>query len=403
MILPPNCRTYIAAALFLLIGFSGCSRKSEPDQSEKNVQGADQLLRESIANNDDRAAAKALKKGADINTPDDSGLLPLACALSHDSLAVAAVLLEQGASPEVLHSAGIPWLHHAVAVGRNDIASLLLKHKANPEALDHQGRSPLSLAAQAKSGELVELLLQSGARPDPSSDSEQSALAWSLAHRELSMLDRLLRAGADPNRPIRTPASDAFINSVNVESFTYYLRKESGVTPLMLASVTGQLDAVEALLNTGADKRSMTSKHRTTAIWLAGRQNHVRVVQRLLGVSTRASADSLRIEISLSSQQALLLRDNQEIFRSPISSGREGYRTPIGEFIVTNKHAEWYSTLYDNAPMPFFLRLNCGPVGLHAGQLPGYPASHGCIRLPYENAQKLFSKVPVGTLVTIKN
>lgn len=68
---------------------------------------------------------------------------------------------------------------------------------------------------------------------------------------------------------------------------------------------------------------------------------------------------------------------------------------------MTNKYKMWKSSLY-HAKMPYFLRLSCGDFGLHAGNLPGYPASHGCIRLPADKAQELFTLIPEGTLVEIE-
>jgi lipoprotein-anchoring transpeptidase ErfK/SrfK len=68
---------------------------------------------------------------------------------------------------------------------------------------------------------------------------------------------------------------------------------------------------------------------------------------------------------------------------------------------VTHKYRHWKSTLYEDAPMPYFMRLSCRDFGLHAGVLPGYPASHGCIRLPEAKAAAFFAKVDVGTLVEI--
>ena len=84
-----------------------------------------------------------------------------------------------------------------------------------------------------------------------------------------------------------------------------------------------------------------------------------------------------------------------------VSSGKREKPTPPGKYVVTQKYPDWRSTLYHNASMPFFLRLSCSPVGLHAGVIPGYPASHGCVRLPREVAQKLFTMIPKGTVVEI--
>ena len=85
-----------------------------------------------------------------------------------------------------------------------------------------------------------------------------------------------------------------------------------------------------------------------------------------------------------------------------ISSGKPDMPTPPGTYVVTQKYKDWHSTLYNNASMPHFLRLSCGAVGLHAGHLPGRPASHGCICLPPAMAKRFYDLVPTGTVVTIR-
>jgi lipoprotein-anchoring transpeptidase ErfK/SrfK len=111
--------------------------------------------------------------------------------------------------------------------------------------------------------------------------------------------------------------------------------------------------------------------------------------------------EKLRIQISLSAQKAQLIKDGAPVFATDISSGRKGFSTPTGDFVITDKHVTHRSTLYP-ADMPFFMRLNCRDFGMHQGALPGYPASHGCIRLPSDAAKKLFADVPVGTWVSIR-
>ncbi|NJK93243.1 MAG: L,D-transpeptidase family protein, partial [Blastochloris sp.] len=195
-------------------------------------------------------------------------------------------------------------------------------------------------------------------------------------------------------------ASTAFLANIENKKLHYYLTQESNVTALMLASALGRTPMVEALLRQGANKALSTTKHKTTAIYLAGIYHHSGVVQLLLGKSPKPEDQRYKIEISLSQQKAVVFKDGAAVFNTPISSGRKGFTTPKGTFVITNKYKDWVSTLYD-AEMPYFLRLNCGPIGLHAGALPGYPASHGCIRLPYENARTVFSTVDVGTIVSI--
>ncbi len=83
------------------------------------------------------------------------------------------------------------------------------------------------------------------------------------------------------------------------------------------------------------------------------------------------------------------------------NSGKPGHDTPTGDYTVSEKDINHHSNLYENAPMPYYMRLTDGGVGMHAGFLPGYPASHGCIRLPPGMAHDLFQRVEPGTSVQI--
>jgi lipoprotein-anchoring transpeptidase ErfK/SrfK len=86
----------------------------------------------------------------------------------------------------------------------------------------------------------------------------------------------------------------------------------------------------------------------------------------------------------------------------PIIKDREsGHETPTGDFTVSEKDLSHHSNLYENAPMPYFMRLTDGGIGMRAGFLPGYPASHGRVRLPSEMARELYQRVESGTSVQI--
>ncbi len=134
------------------------------------------------------------------------------------------------------------------------------------------------------------------------------------------------------------------------------------------------------------------------------------------------------IVIRLHRQEATLLRGGNVVTTTRVSTGREGYGTPIGTFRVQRKDEDHRSSLYGDyvnrdgdvvrpnvdvrktprppgthllgAPMPFFLQFKPG-YGLHAGHLPGYPASHGCVRLSYWKARQFYQAARVGTKVTI--
>src|SRR5215207_5922038 len=96
------------------------------------------------------------------------------------------------------------------------------------------------------------------------------------------------------------------------------------------------------------------------------------------------------VYVDLDRQLATVYRNGVRIGVTTISSGKDGYETPRGVFTILEKDIDHRSRTYDNAPMPFNLRLTWKGVALHAGNLPGFPASHGCVRLPIEFSKHLF-------------
>lgn len=114
-----------------------------------------------------------------------------------------------------------------------------------------------------------------------------------------------------------------------------------------------------------------------------------------------ATAGPLLLVVSLDQQQAHLYRNGVRIAVTTVSTGKPGNETPTGIYTILQKREEHYSNLYDNAPMPFMQRLTWDGIALHAGRLPGYPASHGCIRLPGEFARRLFELTPLGMTVVV--
>ena len=107
------------------------------------------------------------------------------------------------------------------------------------------------------------------------------------------------------------------------------------------------------------------------------------------------------VYVDLGRQRATVYRNGVRIGVSTISSGKDGYETPTGVFTILEKDEDHRSRTYDDAPMPFQQRLTWKGVALHAGNLPGFPASHGCVRLPMEFAKKLFTVTPMGGTVVI--
>jgi hypothetical protein len=105
--------------------------------------------------------------------------------------------------------------------------------------------------------------------------------------------------------------------------------------------------------------------------------------------------------VNLHAQRAYVYRNGVRIGGAAISSGKRNYETPTGSFTVLERDRYHRSRKYDNAPMPYTLRLTWGGVSLHGGGIPGYPSSHGCIHLPMRFAGALFDQARLGMPVTV--
>ena len=115
----------------------------------------------------------------------------------------------------------------------------------------------------------------------------------------------------------------------------------------------------------------------------------------------RAAGEPIMAIVSIKSQKVTFYDADGWILRAPVSSGTTGRETPAGVFSVVEKDKDHHSSLYDDAWMPNMLRITWNGIALHGGPLPGYAASHGCVRMPFGFAEKLFEKVHIGTRVII--
>jgi hypothetical protein len=115
----------------------------------------------------------------------------------------------------------------------------------------------------------------------------------------------------------------------------------------------------------------------------------------------RVAGAPIMAVVSLKSQQITIYDADGWILRAPVSSGQKGRETPAGVFSVIEKEAEHHSNLYDDASMPHMQRITWSGIALHGGPLPGYAASHGCVRMPYGFAERLFDKTRLGMRVII--
>ncbi|WFU30705.1 L,D-transpeptidase [Bradyrhizobium brasilense] len=115
----------------------------------------------------------------------------------------------------------------------------------------------------------------------------------------------------------------------------------------------------------------------------------------------RTAGEPIMAIVSIKAQKVTLYDAEGWIYRAPVSSGVKGRETPAGVFALIEKDKDHHSTLYDDAWMPNMQRITWNGIALHGGPLPGYAASHGCVRMPYDFAEKLFDKTRIGMRVII--
>ncbi len=195
-----------------------------------------------------------------------------------------------------------------------------------------------------------------------------------------------------------TPARLAELNLHSHRLF-HYFAEETKATPLILAASLGEDDVCSTLLAHGA-KLFEKSQWGWVAAQYAARTEHPELASRLMESDPLSVRFSILVD--LSHQKVVLYKDGAAVVTGKISTGRPGYDTPPGHYLVTDKIRMQKSTIY-KVRMPYFLRLSFSEYGIHQGVNPGRPASHGCIRIGEETvAKSVFDQTPIGTLVTIE-
>jgi ankyrin repeat protein len=402
----------------------------QPDVNLRDDDGRTALWR-ATAERDHAAAGHLLDSGADVDVPDVNGITPLMLAASRGDLEFAKMFLARNADAEFRDAQGHSAVHHAISAGRSEAFEFLLDARPNRELGDEEAAELLSLTDDSGQPEMVaavlnrmpgnrawtaesrralqtslsrgqtaltRLLLEKHATPPTVEGKTTPLLVQAVLADDADTLHELLAAGANANLILPTPPEKDFLAALP-GNLRDYAKGDTGVTPLMIAAGLGKPETVRALLEAGAERNRLTSRYKMMALYFAAHSRNWRSVQLLLGGGPLP--DKLRIEVSLRAQRAAVIRDGTQIFETQCSTGRDGFSTPTGQYVITDKDLSHRSTIY-KVEMPYFMRLNCLDFGMHeSGSVPSYPASHGCIRLPAAAARKLFSEIPVGTVVMI--
>jgi hypothetical protein len=126
-----------------------------------------------------------------------------------------------------------------------------------------------------------------------------------------------------------------------------------------------------------------------------------RPAQPTEATAPRQAGETIMAIVSIKSQKVTIYDADGWILSAPVSTGTKGRETPAGVFAVVQKNRDHRSNMYDDAWMPHMLRITWNGIALHGGPLPGYAASHGCVRMPFGFAEKLFDRVPMNTRIII--
>jgi ankyrin repeat protein len=403
---------------------------AEVEVSAPTIRGKNVLITAAL-NQEWETVRRLIDAGAAVETADENGLTALMVAARQGNVEMLRTLVERQARVDFMDFEGHTALYYAMAAAKFEAIELLLPLSTNfaaacgsdsdllttaletgdmrifqavlerlPAAVEWTSstRRALEAALKADLKEQVRLLLSKHLTPPTREGGTVPLIAYAIAKDDSVMFRTLLACGSDPNIAIPKLCEKDFMALIKSKYLRMYIEGETGINLLMLSAGLGRADYVRALLDAGADRNRSTPKHKMLPLYFAAWTENWQCVQMLLGGGPMP--DQLRVEISLKQQNATVIKDGVTIFTTKISTGRQGFTTPMGYFVITDKDRDHRSTIYKCA-MPYFMRLNCRDFGMHEGVVQPYPASHGCIRLPSDAAKKLFAEIPVGTVVQI--
>jgi ankyrin repeat protein len=370
------------------------------DPNGHDAQGRTPLLIATLQQNW-KTAQRLTDAGALVDLADKNGFTPLMAAAMHGNLQVFQELLARSTNLHVDAQCkdDSDLLGMALDGGNPQIVRSVVERLPTMPKWRSSTRRALQGALTTADKGQIQLLLSKHSAPPTPEGKNVPLLAYAVAGNDSSLFGTLLSCGADPNTILPSRCDKDFLTLLPSKSFSSYVEGDKGLTVLMLAAGLGKEDYVRTLLTAGASRNQLTKRDKMSALDIAAETGHWRSSQILLG--SGPPPDQLRVEISLALQRVALFKNGVPVYRAQCSTGRQGYSTRRGDFVITNKERNHRSSIY-HVEMPYFMRLSCLDFGMHAGIVPNYPASHGCIRLPEEAARKFFSEIPIGTLVTVQ-
>jgi len=344
--------------------------------------------------------AVLIQRGADVNNSHESELTPLTIAMREGNLPVFKLLLQHATMDQ-------RYAWEAIQYQRPEMLRALLQAGLKSDSKNEEGETPLLAMIRqgdTEAAEMIRVLLDHGADADQMTPEGQRALFVAIAVHKSITAKALINhpKGADIHVPMLYPVSVEFRQLFDQKGlFDWYCRNIKGLTPLMVAVLSDELYVAEDLIKKGA-KRNQRTLARSYPIQMAAGMKNVKMQQLILGAPFEDDQQVRNFIIDLSDQKIFLYKKGKLVKSSRCSTGKRRYRTPAGEYVVTDKQKYKVSNIYKGAKMPYFQRLSCKDIGFHQGNTYAGFLSHGCIRLPMSTAKIFFSNSKVGDRVTIR-
>ncbi len=344
-----------------------------------------------------RLVEQFLAAGADPNAKDPSGKQALRHALEQDFTSAIATLLPRTDAVD-----GLLWT--AINLGDMNTAKALIENGADVNLREEEGGdTPLTRMVREKRPPMVHFLMDHGADPLLLGKEGEAAVPLSIALGDQRTTLTLI--GHDrappPDHFLQHPATPEFRKLFKGNLIDFYLRKTHNITPLMCAVCLDQEAVVLKLIETGARRFAATAPQKVVPVQLAARRKNVRMQQILIGVPFEDHEQERYFVINLAKQEVSYYKNGEKAKTAKISSGKKSHPTETGTYVITDKMRMHHSNLYDDAEMPYFQRFSCTAMGFHQGSLPGYAASHGCVRLAKATASYFFKESQRGDRVII--
>ncbi len=310
------------------------------------------------------------------------------------------LILEAGADPRQVGPGGEDPLDFCLRRGRYKAAGILLAGGANPNAQYDHSESWLSKAVREGDEKIALTLIKAGAEViGIRSRDGHTLLGWSIAHQMTNVVEALIDAGVDVDADERAPARSEFRDMFGSKTFKYHLQTDRRIRPVMMAAALYNEEIAQMLMDAGANGQAYTRKYLTAAI--IGSWHKDTDLQQIVLLGEVPNPQPRKVVVDLSSQRVTLYENGVATYSTRCSTGKSGHRTPVGEYVISDRHRHHTSSIYGTS-MPYFQRFSFSAFGLHQGYVPNYPASAGCIRLPHQSARHLWDKLNVGDYCVIQ-